>query len=128
MSDPEPDRVVSALEGRARDLSMAIDRPEVLAKKLRESLVDLVGPEKAVAYYIGAELKDGAIQYQVARLGPRFLTRFSGTGNRAELQVAYQHTSEGGWKIAVGVSASTSSLGRPRGSSVTGGFSIVVSR
>lgn len=123
----EGQQVVQALERRAQDLSLALN-PGAIARKLREELVATVGPDKAVAYYIGASTEDGKnIKFEIARLGPRFLARLTGDTSGAELQLAHETTTSGGWRVSVGVAASTS-FDKPKGSRMQGAFSVTIAR
>lgn len=108
--------VTSALSSRARDLSLSITNPPTLARKLRESLIDLVGPEHSRAYHIGAAYSSetGEVQVQIAAVSPTLLARFqASTTHGAELEVAYQRTVNG-WEVAVGAKVSAAPMGEGR--------------
>lgn len=110
---PVPDPTLTALSSRARDLSLAIANPATLARKLRESLIDLVGPEQSRAYHIGAsyDSETGEVQVQIAAVSPTLLARLQASSTHGmELEVAYQRTVNG-WEVAVGAKVSAAPMG-----------------
>lgn len=128
MTAPQtPDPVVAALQQRASDLSFALS-PAAIARKLREELIQAVGPDRAVAYYIGASTEDGKnIRFEVARLGPAFLARLVGDTHSATLTFSWERTTAKGWRISIGVSASAP-YHPPKGSRLQGSFAVTIAR
>lgn len=129
--------VIPALSSRARDLSLAITNPATLARKLRESLIELVGPEQSRVYHIGAAYssKTGEVQVQIAAVSPALLSRFQASSKHGmELEVAYQRTMNGGWEVAVGAKVSVAPMGEgnllraPEDYSLGASFSVTVRR
>ena len=122
------DPVVAVVEKRAAELAHAGLSPQGFGRKLREEVVSTVGPDKAAAYFIGASTEDGEnIKFEVARMGPRFLARLIGDQERAELKLSYEHTTAGGWRIGIAVSAAAP-YQRPKGARVQGSFSVLIAR
>lgn len=127
----EADPVIPALTSRARDLSLAITNPATLARKLREELEQIAGPSASRLYYIGAEF-DGTdnVSFKIARMTPNFVAEFRGDLSSAQLGLSTQFTTRGGWKVAVGVNASTTRdpEGVGGGYSTAGSFSVTITR
>ena len=115
--------------GTRRFRAAASSGPSASAAELsREEVVSTVGPDKAAAYFIGASTEDGEnIKFEVARMGPRFLARLIGDQERAELKLSYEHTTAGGWRIGIAVSAAAP-YQRPKGARVQGSFSVLIAR
>ena len=145
--DEKDDAVVSALESRARDLSLAIVNPATLATKLRESLIDIAGPDAAVTYHIGASYdhQSRQVNVQIARVSPSFVALLKSDLYKTSLEFTYQKRTDGGWNVAVGVqieaeskftglSAKSGTVRRPpglkppKGSNVKASFSVTLSR
>jgi len=100
------DPTIQAISDRAKDLSLSIINPETLARKLRESLVDLVGNEKAQTYFISASLVDNLVNVRVGVISPNVLLNLKYAGNELSLSSAYQKKING-WDVAVGVQVGT---------------------
>jgi len=131
-----PDPTISALSSRARDLSLSIANPATLARKLRESLIELVGPDHSRAYHIGAayDSSTGEVQVQIAAVSPHLLAQFHASSTYGvELETAYQRTVNG-WEVAVGAKVSAAPMGEgtgnllhaPKDYSLGASFSVVV--
>lgn len=103
---PSPDPILTQLESRARDLSLSIVNPATLAKKLRETLIETVGPEKSKAYHIGASFDGEKVDFNISYLSPTLLISIVGDTNRdLTLGLSYHRTTQGGWNVEVGVEA-----------------------
>lgn len=104
-----PDPVLSLLESRARDLSLSIINPSTLAKKLRETLIETVGPDKSTAYYIGATFDGEKVDFQISYLSPSLLVALRGNTDRdVTLGVSWQRMIGDGWKVEVGADVALS--------------------
>lgn len=141
-NDDDDSPVVSALESRARDLSLSIVNPATLATKLRESLLDIAGPDAAVTYHIGASYDNATrqVNVQIARVSPSFVALLKADSRSTSLGLAYQKRTDGGWNVAVGVQVETDNpftkqkvtaapgMRPPLGSNLKASFSVTVSR
>jgi hypothetical protein len=104
--DPNLDPIISQLTQRAHDLSLSIVNPATLAGKLRETLEETVGPDKATAYHIGATFDGEKVDFQIAYFSPSLLISLKGNTNRdLSLGLSWLRTTKGGWKVEVGVGA-----------------------
>jgi len=125
------DHTIQAISDRAKDLSLSIINPETLARKLRESLVDLVGDEKAQTYFISASLADNLVNVQVGVISPNVLLTLKYAGNELSLSSAYQKKVNG-WDVAVGVQVGLNKRGIKKIStglgSVQASFAVKISR
>lgn len=137
----EEDVVISQLQSRATDLAYSISNPATLSKKLRESLIDIVGPEAAITYHLGATFNSSSkeVKFQIARISPSMAFKLQSDLKTTEVGFSYIKTVNG-WRVAVGLTASMESsdsgigltrikgLQAPSGSQTTGSFSVTVSK
>jgi len=132
---PTDEAITSALTQRATDLARAIDNPATLSKKLRESLVDIVGPDAAVAWHISGAYNNGEVQFQIARLSPNLVAELTATEHGADLGLAWRRTTESGWQVAVGATVKYSRrepmprlTSQPKSSAIMAAFSVTITR
>jgi hypothetical protein len=131
---PPSDPILTQLESRARDLSLSIVNPATFAKKLRETLIETVGPERSKAYHIGASFDGEKVDFNISYLSSTLLISLVGDTNRdLTLGLSYHRTTQGGWNVEVGVEAT---IGRGVGqeiqeqirSGLKSSFSVTISK
>lgn len=120
------DPIVEALTARATDLSRSIVNPATLARKLHESLAEIAG-DAATAYHIGLVYDGKQIKAQIAYLGPHLIAKLAGNKSSIDLGVAYERTTDNGWKIAVGLTAEKS-FKPPKGSGLVASFAVTITK
>jgi hypothetical protein len=125
------DPIVSALTQRASDLSLSIVNPKTLATKLRESLVEIAGAS-AVSYHIGLAYDGKNIKVEIAHLSPHLIVKLTADMQSADIGLAYQTKTSGGWDVAVGLTVGksfhTDHFHAPEGSGIVASFAVTISR
>lgn len=125
MQDTE---ISQQLEQRATDLARAINNPATLARKLRESLVEIVGPAAAVAWHISGAYDNGKANFQILRLTPSLVARLNANEHGADLTMAWRKTTISGWQIAVGATVHARGLKVPKSSDIMAEFSVTITK
>lgn len=106
---PADIETLKALSYRARDLSLSITNPATLSRKLRESLIEMVGPDRSQAFHIAGSFNGSTneARFEIAHLGPNFVSMIGiGKNTGAEIGMGYRRTVGNGWEVDVGVAVS----------------------
>lgn len=107
-ADPADIETLKTLSYRARDLSLSITNPATLSRKLRESLIEMVGPDRSQAFHIAGRY-DSTTQearFEIAYLGPNFVSMIGIDNTGAEVGLGYQRTIGDGWEMNIGLAVS----------------------
>lgn len=99
--------IQSRLKQRAKDLSLSIIKPETFARKLREELISIAGPQAAITYHISAQFDSSTnrLNFQIARLSPKTAIKLQSSLNVTTVQLAYTYVTQSGWRVSVGLNA-----------------------
>lgn len=99
------DDPISILTTRARDLSLAISNPKTLATKLRETLIDTVGPQKASTFHLSISYNSetNLANITISQVTPSFTGMITADPLTHNLSAgaSWQRTVNG-WEIGVG--------------------------